>query len=394
MPVAEPGDAAGQVVAEPDQQVRGRLGVGQGPMRLGELDAEEMRQRRELVVLEVRIALASDRQRVEVAALLHVRAVGDGRLEEREVEPDRMPDDQRVADEVERLARGLGRARRLLDVGVGDAVHLVADDRTARVDERGPRVGDLALLDLDRGDLDEVRHLGIGARGLDVDDDELVTGIDGGRELEDRTRAGLEERRGLGLADRLLELELDVDERLQGAMAEQDRLGHDVFGQELGARLDHHDRVACPGDDEIELRVGEVTEGRVDDELAVDATHADGTDGSRERDLADGQRGGCRDRAQDVRLVLLVRREDGDDELDVVLVALGEEGADRAVGQAGGQGRRFRRAGFALDEAAGDLARGVHALLELDREREEVEAGSRDPTGWRCRAPGCRRSER
>ena len=86
------------------------------------------------------------------------------------------------------------------------------------------------------------------------------------------------------------------------------------------------------------------------------------------------QRGRRGDGAEHVGLVLLVGREDRDDELDVVLVALGEERADGAVGQAGGQGGRLRRARLALDEAARDLARGVHALLELDREREEVEA--------------------
>ena len=157
-------------------------------------------------------------------------------------------------------------------------------------------------------------------------------------------------------------------------MAEQDGLGHHVLGQELGARLDHHDRVARAGDDEVELRVRELAVGRVDDELAVDAADAHGADRAGERDLADRQRGRRGHGAEHVGLVLLVRREDGDDELDVVLVALGEERADRAVGQAGRQGGRLRRARLALDEAAGDLARGVHALLELHREREEVEA--------------------
>ena len=42
------------------------------------------------------------------------------------------------------------------------------------------------------------------------------------------------------------------------AVAEQDRLGHDVLGQDLDARLDHHDRVAGAGDDEVELRLGEL----------------------------------------------------------------------------------------------------------------------------------------
>ena len=125
---------------------------------------------------------------------------------------------------------------------------------------------------------------------------------------------------------------------------------------------------------EVELRLLELAVGRVDDELAADAADADGADRARERDLADRQRGRRGDRAEDVGLVLLVGREDRDDDLDVVLVALGEERADRAVGQAGGQGGRLGRARLALDEAARDLARGVHALLELDRQREEVEA--------------------
>ena len=95
-----------------------------------------------------------------------------------------------------------------------------------------------------------------------------------------------------------------------------------------------------------------------------------------ERDLADrqGARGG--EGADDVRVVLLVRREDRDDQLDVVLVALGEQRADRTVRQARGEDRRLRRARLALDEPARDLARGVHPLLEVDGEREEVEAGA------------------
>ena len=346
-------------------------------MRLGELDAEEVRQRRELVVLEVRIALAGDREGVEVAARLEVGPVGERGLDEPEVEPDRMTDDLRVADELEGLLGGLGRLGGLLDVGVVDAVHLVADDRAARVDERGPPVGDLAALDLDRGDLEQIGHLRIGAGRLDVDDDELVAGIRARSEVEDRAGPGLEERRDLRLAGRLAELLLDVDERLQRAVAEQDRLGHHGLGQELGARFDHHDRVARPGDDQVELRIGELGVGRVDDELAADATDANRTDRAGERDLADRQRSRGRDRTEHVRLVLLVRRKDRDHQLDVVLVALGEEGADRAVGQAGRQGGRLRRARLALDEPARDLARGVHALLELHREREEVEAGAR-----------------
>ncbi len=144
-------------------------------------------------------------------------------------------------------------------------------------------------------------------------------------------------------------------------------------GRYLGAGLDHHDGVTGTADDEVELRLVHLAGRGVDHELAIDATDPDGRDRAQERDLADAQGSRCRDGSEDVRIVLLVRREHREYTLDVVLVALGEKGADGAVRQAGRQDRRLRGASLTLDEASGDLARGVHPLLEVDGEREEVE---------------------
>ena len=197
-------------------------------------------------------------ERVEVRARLEAEAVALGLLDEAEVEADVVADDERVADEVEQLVGRLLRAGRALDVLVGDAVHLVADDRAAGVHERRPAVDDLRALDLDRGDLDQVGHLRVRAGRLDVDDDELALGVGRRGELEDGVRRRLDVRDALRLADGLLELLLEVDDRLERAVAEQDGLGHDVLGQELRAGLDHHDRVARAGDDQVELRLLEL----------------------------------------------------------------------------------------------------------------------------------------
>ena len=62
----------------------------------------------------------------------------------------------------------------------------------------------------------------------------------------------------------------------------------------------------------------------------------------------------------------------GRDDLHFVEEALGEQRADRAVDQARGQRLLLGRAAFALEEAAGDAARGVGLLDVVDREREEV----------------------
>src|SRR3990170_3043860 len=161
---------------------------------------------------------------------------------------------------------------------------------------------------------------------------------------------------------------------LTKSRTEPDRVGHDVLGEEPGARLDHHDRVARAGDDQVELRVHQLADGRVDDELTVDAADAHGADGTLEGDLADRQRGRGGDGADDVGVVLLVGGEDREYDMHVVLVARREQRPDGPVGEAGGEDGRFRGARLALDEAARDLARGVHPLLEVDREREEVEA--------------------
>ena len=53
----------------------------------------------------------------------------------------------------------------------------------------------------------------------------------------------------------------------------------------------------------------------------------------------------------------------------------GEQRADRAVDQAAGQRFVFAGLGFALEEAAGDLASGVRLLDVVHRQREKVLAG-------------------
>jgi hypothetical protein len=178
-------DAARQVVREPEQEAGRRLGVRQRPVVLGQVDPEERRERVQLVVLEVRIALAGDRQRVEEAARVVVGGAAAGLLEEAEVEVDAVADDERVTDVVDGLLRRLGRRRPLGDVLVGDAVDLVAEDRLRRLDEGRPPVGDLAALDLDDGDLEEVGHLRVRAGGLDVDDRELAVRVHGRDEVEE-----------------------------------------------------------------------------------------------------------------------------------------------------------------------------------------------------------------
>src|SRR5699024_1171892 len=80
---------------------------------------------------------------------------------------------------------------------------------------------------------------------------------------------------------------------------------------------------------------------------------------------------------------------DGQHDLDLVAQPLHEGGAQRAVGEAGGEDRVGAGAALAAEGGAGEAARGEHALPVVDRRREEVEVllrlvrdrGRREPHG-------------
>ena len=145
------------------------------------------------------------------------------------------------------------------------------------------------------------------------------------------------------------------------------------LGHLVGAALDHQDGLVGTGDDEVHVRRQQLLVGRVDDEVAVDLADADGADGGRVRDIGDHQRGGRAVHRQDVVRVDLVHRQRQVDQLRLTPPALREERAQRAVDHARDQRRLLAGATLALEERAGDLARGVHALLDIHRQRQEVD---------------------
>ena len=211
---------------------------------------------------------------------------------------------------------------------------LLADDAARGLHERLEAVGDLALVDAHGADLDQLASLGVAAGGLGVEHHQRLARLDRLDELHDGADGGLDIGDLLGLAHHLPQLLLQFDDRLQALVREHDRVSHDRLGQDLGAGLDHHDGVLGARHDEVKLGLGHLAGEGVDHELAIDAADTDGSDGTLEGDLADGQRSRRGDGADDVGVVLLVRAEHGENALHVVLVALREERADGTVGQA------------------------------------------------------------
>jgi hypothetical protein len=171
---------------------------------------------------------------------------------------------------------------------------------------------------------------------------------------------------------------LGVAELLDLGVRNLERLEELLFGDLARARLDHRQALVGADDDEVKRRVlFEFGQGRVDDPFVVDEADPHGADGSHEGQRRDHQRRRGTVDAEDVVGGDQVRRKRRADDLHLVREALRPERPDRAVDHPRGENRLLRGAPLALEEAAGDLPGGIHPLLDVHGEREEIRALAR-----------------
>ena len=183
----------------------------------------------------------------------------------------------------------------------------------------------------------------------------------------------MEERhRAFRLADGGGEIALGGDEELHG-LAGEIETGIEVgLGKFLGCAFDHDDFFSIADIDEVEVAVGALVMRGVDDELAVDATDAHGSDGSSERNVRNAQGGGGAVDRKDVGVVLAIGAQEECDDLCVVKVALRKERAQRTIGHARREDFLFGGTALAFEISAGEFANGGGFFFVFDGEREEV----------------------
>ncbi len=155
-------------------------------------------------------------------------------------------------------------------------------------------------------------------------------------------------------------------------MGEHQGVDDDVFTELGRASFHHDDGVAADGHHEVEVRLGAVGEGRVDDQLALDATDANAGVGTRPGDIRKMQGRGRARHGEHVGGILAVGRNDHGDDLGVEPPALREQRARGAVDEARGEDFGLRHPAFALEVAARDPASGRGLLEVVDGEGHEV----------------------
>lgn len=134
-------------------------------------------------------------------------------------------------------------------------------------------------------------------------------------------------------------------------------------GSSLAEPFNHDHLVLRPGKHQVKLAVFTLGIGRVDDELAVNAAHADGAHGFGKGEVGNDAGGGSAVDAQNVRFIFTVGGKQKGDHLRIIEVALGEHRAQGAVRHAARQDFLFRGAAFTLEVTAGEHARGSGLFL-------------------------------
>ncbi len=144
------------------------------------------------------------------------------------------------------------------------------------------------------------------------------------------------------------------------------------FGQLIGAALDHDHTLLVGRHHEVQIALGLNIEGRVDDELPVDAADADCGDGAQERYCGQVQSGSGGVQGNDVWVVSPVGTQYEGLHQDFPAQCLREKRAERAVDQPTAEDFLVARSSFPLEKTAWHLAAGIHPLAVVHHEREIV----------------------
>ncbi len=123
-----------------------------------------------------------------------------------------------------------------------------------------------------------------------------------------------------------------LDDGLHFLVREQYCAQHLVFGQLFRFRLHHQDRVGGAGNDHVQLALGQLVVGGVED-IALGLVEADSgaADGTVEGRTGNGQRGGGADHGGNIGVDVFIGGHDGTHHLHLVHEAVGKQRADGAV---------------------------------------------------------------
>ena len=178
----------------------------------------------------------------------------------------------------------------------------------------------------------------------------------------------------LGLADLCLDVSDEGNNLLDLLMRNHQSVEHVVLRYFVCACLDHNDLISGCADGNVHLGALALLSGRVDDNLTVNDADVCAADDVVERDIRDRNRDRRAQQSGYLGRVIRIVLQNGADDGNVIAQVLGEQRTHGAVDLAGSQDRLLRGTALAAHEGTRDTANCVQTLLEVNREREEVDA--------------------
>ena len=158
-------------------------------------------------------------------------------------------------------------------------------------------------------------------------------------------------------------------------MTKHDRTEHDLFGQLLRFGLHHQHRRLGTGHDQIQLRLGQLGNGRIEHVLAINVANTGGAHRAIEWNTCNTQRSRRANHRRDVRIDVRVDRQHMQNDLHFIEIPFREQRTNRAIDQARGQRLFFRRTAFALEKAARNTAGCISFFDVINGQWEKILTG-------------------
>ena len=168
---------------------------------------------------------------------------------------------------------------------------------------------------------------------------------------------------------------MSLNHGLAGLLAETQGRNKVLFCDLLSATFVHHHIGFVADINEIKIALFALRMGGVGDEFAIDTPHSNRTQRSRPWDVTDGQRDRGTQNTHDIRIVFTIRTEKECLNLNLIEPTFWKQRTDGAIGQATSENFFFTWASFALEIAAGDLARCRCFFAIINGQGEEFLAG-------------------
>ena len=162
------------------------------------------------------------------------------------------------------------------------------------------------------------------------------------------------------------------DNLLDLRVAKFESVNDGVLGNLQRAGFDHDDGFFRASNDDVQQALLLLSDGGIGNELAIEQANADAGDGLLKRQVRGiAGRGGSGD-GDDIGVIIAISGKHHADNLGFIAPGLGKKRSKRAVNQPGSKDFFFRRAAFALEEAAGNLSSRIGIFAVVDSEREKV----------------------